>query len=372
MEHPGYTNASFGVICLFEEQVSLVQDIVTEQIEEELRDAHELVVVNPDGFQGDERDVVLYSLSFDATNMEQAALSARQADRPHIQGMLNVAFTRAREEMHIFHTAPIDEFGMASGHGTIRDWLEHCAKIQETTFDPTSMSTANAQSEFEVQVIQSLRTQGLKVIPQYPSCGFSIDIVVEREGRRLAIECDGEIYHLDEHGELRMEDVQRQEILERAGWQVLRIPYRGWRMDPATQLSRVGRALAAVTEPEPSSASPPARAATDGIATRSLSVNSYEAAVLHALRGGAHERNEVLQAARVHLGRTRLGSQIKRSLETAIRSLQQRKLVSSDDSELFASEEGRTASLSSYKPGVSSGRKRDYYGRNRRYGYKRW
>lgn len=110
MANPGYSDASFGVVCLFEQQVGLIQDLVPEQIDEDLRESHDLVVVNPDGFQGDERDVLLYSLSYDATNMEQAALSARQADRPHIQGMLNVAFTRAREEMHVFHSAPIEQY----------------------------------------------------------------------------------------------------------------------------------------------------------------------------------------------------------------------------------------------------------------------
>jgi hypothetical protein len=114
MEHPGYAEATFGVICLFEEQMRLMNDLVRDQIPEELRAAHDLVVVNPDGFQGDERDVIFYSLSYDANGMTQSALSARQADREHVQGMLNVAFTRARDEMHIFHTAAIGEFGMAS------------------------------------------------------------------------------------------------------------------------------------------------------------------------------------------------------------------------------------------------------------------
>src|SRR5204862_4867668 len=172
MADPGYADASFGVVCLFEQQVGLLQDLVTEQIDEELREAHELVVVNPDGFQGDERDVLLYSLSYDATNMEQAALSARQADRPHIQGMLNVAFTRAREEMHIFHSAPVEQFGMASGEGAIKDWLEYGAKVQTATFDPGSLSLMRAQSEFEIDVMKAVQSQGIKVIPQYPSCGF--------------------------------------------------------------------------------------------------------------------------------------------------------------------------------------------------------
>ena len=206
------------------------------------------MVVNPDGFQGDERDVLLYSLSYDATNMEQAALSARQADRPHIQGMLNVAFTRAREEMHIFHTAPIEQFGMASGEGAIKDWLSHCAKVEITTFDPSTLGVQRAQSEFEVEVMEALRTQGLAVIPQYPSCGFYIDLVAQKHDARLAIECDGEIWHLDEHGDLKTEDVQRQEILERARWRVLRIPYRKWRADPASQIARVTRALIDLAE----------------------------------------------------------------------------------------------------------------------------
>ena len=121
LEHPAYSNATFGVICLFEQQMQLVNDLVAEVIDEELRTDHDLVVVNPDGFQGDERDVILYSLSYDASGMERAQLSARQQDRPHIQGMLNVAFTRARDEMHIFHSADISEYCMSSGEGSIKD-----------------------------------------------------------------------------------------------------------------------------------------------------------------------------------------------------------------------------------------------------------
>lgn len=120
LANPGYATATFGVVCLFEEQMRLMNELVSAAVDEETRRAHDLVVVNPDGFQGDERDVILYSLSYDATNMDRASLSARQADREHIQGMLNVAFTRAREEVHVFHSAPVDDFGMASGEGTHR------------------------------------------------------------------------------------------------------------------------------------------------------------------------------------------------------------------------------------------------------------
>ena len=234
---PGYSDASFGVICLFEEQMRLVSDLVAERIDPEVRQAHQLVVVNPDGFQGDERDVVYYSLSYDAKGMSKEALSARQADREHIQGMLNVAFTRAREEMQIFHSAEIGEFGMASGRGVIKDWLEHCSAFSSTTarVDPLNKT----QSEFEAEVVRALNERGIATETQYPCCGYFIDIVAEADSRRVAIECDGEIWHLDEHGKLKAEDLYRQEILERAGWNVLRIPYRRWKKAPEAEIAHI-------------------------------------------------------------------------------------------------------------------------------------
>jgi hypothetical protein len=49
---------------------------------------------------------------------------------------------------------------------------------------------------------------------------FRIDLVVEGNGKRLAIECDGDRYHPLER---LQEDMDRQSILERMGWIFTRI-----------------------------------------------------------------------------------------------------------------------------------------------------
>jgi very-short-patch-repair endonuclease len=246
LNNPAYSQASFGVICLFEQQMRLVNELVAEKIGDEARSEHQLVVVNPDGFQGDERDVILYSLSYDGRGMTRDQLSARQADRPHIQGMLNVAFTRAKDEIHIFHSAEIADFGMADGRGAIKEWLEYCAALKDSArpdVGSLQIQLAKADSGFEQQVMSALAEHSVKVYAQYPCCGYFIDIVASLNDRRIAIECDGEWVHLDEHGHLRIEDIQRQEVLERAGWGVLRIPYRSWRENPESQVLRVLAAL---------------------------------------------------------------------------------------------------------------------------------
>ena len=84
------------------------------------------------------------------------------------------------------------------------------------------MADANAglidlcQSGFERDLFNALIQLGYRVIPQVGSEGFSIDMVVEGDsGLRLAIECDGDLYHGPERW---ADDMRRQRILERVGW----------------------------------------------------------------------------------------------------------------------------------------------------------
>jgi len=299
--------------------------------------------------------------------MQQAALSARQAEREHIQGMLNVAFTRPRDEMHIFHTAEIDQFGMATGAGAIREWLEHC-KRRSTASSLTPPPVTQAQSEFEAQVIRRLSERGVRVKPQYPSCGYFIDIVAEIEGRRIAIECDGELWHLDEHGKLKVEDILRQEILERAGWKVTRVPYRSWLLNAETQLNRIMNALnndqtpTPTTEPEPQSLGQ----------TRSFNVDAFESAVIRALKEGARDKDDLFKRAREFLGRSRLGPQIRLSLEDALSSLRTRKIVVCEDNEFFfASDDFRDASYVATLVSAPNRFRNQRHRRSRRYNYPR-
>lgn len=342
---PAYADASFGVLALFEEQVRLLNELIAEHIPEELRTEHDLIVSNPDGVQGDERDIIFYSLSYDANGMEQAQLSARQAEREHIQGMLNVAFTRAREGMVIFHSAALDEFGMASGKGAIREWLEHCERASSQAGSKLHNQSAYTQSEFEAEVLQALSAKNISTISQFPACGFYIDIVATQNDKRLAIECDGEAYHLDEHGRLKQEDILRQEILERAGWRVIRISYRAWEKSPHQCIKTV---LDAFQEPdeEPDDIQSDA----DNIPPQggSLKLSTYEAAIIHALRMDEKDREMVLRAARIYLKYGRLSKSLRHALENAISVLVDRRVILLEDGELFPTEQARHASIITY------------------------
>ena len=59
------------------------------------------------------------------------------------------------------------------------------------------------------------------MIPQYEVAGYRIDLVVQGENAKLAIECDGDKYH--NRLEAWQEDIERQQIIERADWVFWRV-----------------------------------------------------------------------------------------------------------------------------------------------------
>ena len=343
--NPDYSGASIGVMCLFEEQVSLVEELVASSIPAEEWEEHSLVVVNPDGFQGDERDIILYSFSWDNDKMPKAALSARQMEDDHIQGMLNVAFTRARDEIHVFYSAPIDTFGKASGtRATIADWLEHCEAVFEGKEVREYPKLGKTDSEFEAEVGSALRASGVHVVHQYPSCGFSIDLVCELDGNRLAVECDGEIYHMDEHGELKIEDVERQAILERAGWSVLRIPYRKWQSDPEDEVARVIAKLRGEEHYEKGSEAGRTTDTQDGNGLL-VEVSDTQRRIVEAVRSGLKSEEEVFKDVRIGLGYSRMGPNIKRDINSAALALESKGFLTIEDGEYFLAPQGRGATF---------------------------
>jgi very-short-patch-repair endonuclease len=92
------------------------------------------------------------------------------------------------------------------------------------------------QSNFEREVMKRLSAAGYRVTPHWKIGTFRIDLVVEGNGKRLAIECDGDRYHPLER---LPEDMDRQSVLERMGWIFTRIRSSEFLRNPARAMKAV-------------------------------------------------------------------------------------------------------------------------------------
>jgi very-short-patch-repair endonuclease len=92
------------------------------------------------------------------------------------------------------------------------------------------------QSNFEREVMRRLASAGYRVTSHWRIGTFRIDLVVEGDGRRLAIECEGDRYY-----PLKKlpEDMARQSVLERMGWIFTRIRSSEFLRNPARTMKTV-------------------------------------------------------------------------------------------------------------------------------------
>jgi very-short-patch-repair endonuclease len=210
LEQPEYqTNefkerTSFGVVSLVgEDQAIEIDRLLRTYIPPDLYEGHRLLCGTPAQFQGDERDVMLLSVVDTPTG---TTLPFR--DQQMFKQRFNVAASRARDQMWVVHSLNVKTDLRA---GDLRRRLIEHAEDPEALLRGLEDKERRTESPFERDVMRKLILAGYQVTPQWKVGSRRIDLVVEGNGRRLAVECDGDRYH--PHEKLA-EDMERQAMLE--------------------------------------------------------------------------------------------------------------------------------------------------------------
>jgi len=235
----GDRKTSIGVVTMLSgaqhAQAKLIDELLLERLGEETMREHRIVVGTPPDFQGKERDVVFLSLIEQAGSVH-AKTGARWSQR------FNVAVSRARDRLYVVHS-----FSSANLQNPndlkkkLLDYIGELEKVPAPDEDAIENVVKECDSKFEQDVARRLLEAGYQVEPQVKVGPYRIDLVVEDyQGRRLAIELDGDRYH----GPSRWaEDLFRQRVLERAGWRFWRCFASEYYLDPDGRFAELERAI---------------------------------------------------------------------------------------------------------------------------------
>ena len=228
IEQPEYKNKSIGVVSLVgDDQALEIERLLLHHLPPAEYEARRVLCGNAAQFQGDERDVMFLSV---VDTAEEGPLRLRS--EPMFKQRFNVAASRARDQMWVVHSLdPAD----LKPKDLRRRLIQHAE-------DPGAVKLLAKQSEdspetpLENEIHNRLFEAGYRVLPHWRVGYYTIDLVVEGGGRRLAIECDGDKpAALDQ---LR-EDMARQAILERLGWSFLRVRASEFFMNPEKAMKPV-------------------------------------------------------------------------------------------------------------------------------------
>ncbi|MFI6575787.1 AAA domain-containing protein [Nocardiopsis sp. NPDC050513] len=241
---PAYTGRTMGVVTLMgNAQQALVEDLLADRLSLEERMERHVRVGNPAAFQGDERDVMFLSAVYAPFDTDGEPRRAAPFSAEGYQQAVNVAASRARDQVWFFHSFALTELGETDLRRAYLDYLGRPAADQDGSGlgeIPADVRVEPFDSLFEQRVYRALREQGYRVRPQYPAGRYRIDLVVEGGTRRLAVECDGDAFHTEENAS---DDAARQRELERVGWTFVRIRGSRFFRDPGTALQPLWKQL---------------------------------------------------------------------------------------------------------------------------------
>lgn len=253
---------SYGVVTFSQAQQALVENLLDEErrsfpdIEQHFGDeppveGEPVFVKNLENVQGDERDVILFSICYGMDEAGKISMNFGPLNRDGGERRLNVAVTRAKHEVLVFSGLRGDQIDLTrSQKRGVRDlkyFLEYAERgPRALAAATTGASLADADSEFERMVADKIRAAGFEVHHQVGCSGYRIDLAVvdpAAPGRYLlGIECDGATYH--RAATARDRDKLRQAVLEDLGWKLHRIWSTDWWHSSDSEMDKLLGAIA--------------------------------------------------------------------------------------------------------------------------------
>ena len=207
--------------------------------------AEPVLIKNLEGIQGEERDIMLFSLTYGPDATGRIALNFGPLNLSGGERRLNVAVTRARERLVVFGSVRAEQLDLsrtgAVGVRHLKQFLSFAENGARSFATDTRGSLGDHESPFEAEVAERLRRLGWMAHPQVGVSGFRVDLGIvdpDAPGSYLAgVECDGATYHRG--ATARDRDRLRQHVLEALGWRILRVWSTDWWTNAAREADRL-------------------------------------------------------------------------------------------------------------------------------------
>ena len=281
---------SVGVVTFNISQQHLIDDLLSEACREDAeldawvyQSEEPVFIKNLENVQGDERDVILFSIGYGPDEKGRVYMNFGPLNRDGGWRRLNVAITRARQEMTVFATLRPEQIDLsrsaAEGVCALKGFLEY-AQSHRLSVDENAVVPDETLMGIAHSVCAALKENGYDTDCQVGHSKYRIDIGVidpkDPESYCLGILLDGESYA---NAKLtRDREIAQIAILNGLGWRTTRIWTMDWWDNSRRELDRILALLQTPEkqEPEVSTETLPQIPVTDGVQTASTAENSRE------------------------------------------------------------------------------------------------
>lgn len=243
---------SVGIVTFNISQQNLIDDMLSDACNEDpeleawiYNDAEPLFVKNLENVQGDERDVILFSIAYGPDENGKISMNFGPLNRDKGWRRLNVAVSRARYEMKVYSSLSADQINLsrtqAEGVAALKAFLEY-ASGKTALLNEYSVVKQNQRGGGIAKKIQGfLKDNGYDSDILIGHSEFKIDVGVidpeDKDNYLLGIVLDGESYHTSKT--TRDREVAQISVLKGLGWHVHRVWTMDWYDNSGKELSKI-------------------------------------------------------------------------------------------------------------------------------------
>ena len=247
---------SIGIIAFSVVQQNLIEDLLQEMLDHKLAvkqaaDAlyEPIFVKNLENVQGDERDVILFSVGYGPDKKGNVSMNFGPLNNAGGERRLNVAVSRARQEMMVFSTMRSSHIDLrrskARGVEGLKHFLEYAE--QQVLAENIQSTASRPDTPLARQIADAIAEKGYVVNVNVGRSHFKVDVAVSRQESPdayvLGILLDGESYR--DTQTTRDREIVQPSVLEGLGWRVMRIWSVDWLNNPQRVIDRVMEQLQA-------------------------------------------------------------------------------------------------------------------------------
>ena len=273
---------SIGVVAFNTRQRDLIEDLLrqtgSERVLEALETRDGLFVRDLENVQGEERDTILFSVTFSANERGDLPLNFGSLSEEGGERWLNVAITRARRQIVVFSSFdPEDLHAERSAHRGLRDLRAYLEQARDRRSPRALPASRSATDLHRNEIAEALRDAGLEVRVGVGHSAFEIDLVLAAQGDPERPEAPAAAVLLDgpgwnRRGGVTERDLMPADVLATMGWRcVERVWMPEWVADPGAVVARLVDAVRAQPPSPGAAAGEPGAAAgagPDGALTR--------------------------------------------------------------------------------------------------------
>ncbi len=247
---------SIGVVTFNVNQQSLIEDMLNDMLHKNphlevvAAQMHESIFIkNLENVQGDERDVILFSVGYGRDKAGKVAMNFGPLNRDGGERRLNVAVSRARYEMKVFSSLRAEDIDLyrsnAKGVQYLKSFLEYAEKGRSALMHIQDRKDEKTKDAFIESVAGALQAKGYAVNTNIGSSEYRVDIgVIDSDNPNrylLGLLCDGYNYLASRTAYDR--DVTAPSVLTSLGWKTYHIWSVEWWDTPEFVLEGIVREI---------------------------------------------------------------------------------------------------------------------------------